>query len=458
MPHFSSLALTKQMVANLTQHGYIDLTPIQAASIPDILQGHDVLAQAKTGSGKTAAFGIGLLHKLKPSIFKVQALILCPTRELSEQVAQELRKLARFTANIKILTLFGGTPIRPQLASLEHSAHIIVGTPGRIGDHVRRGSLDLSSIFMLIFDEADRMLDMGFEQEIMEIMSYIPINRQTLLFSATYSDAIKRLSKNFQTKAKEISVESHHATNVIVQKFYGIDKGEKAQATVRILWTYRPESTLIFCNTKQQCRDLLEFLTKKHISALVINGDLEQKERTEMLTQFSNRSASVLIGTDVAARGLDIKDLSAVINFDLPFDPEDYVHRIGRTGRAGKEGLAFSLVPLGETRRVDAINDFQGSSFTCENTNELSPLSGDPLLPPMMTISINGGRKSKIRPTDILGALAKEGGMDGKLIGKIDIYDLFAYVAIERNHAKQAVEILSSIKVKGTRFIARLHE
>jgi ATP-independent RNA helicase DbpA len=434
------------------------MTPIQEESIPWILKKEDVLAQAKTGSGKTAAFGIGILSQLNAAHNQVQALVLCPTRELSEQVAQEIRRLARFTNNIKILLLCGGTPIRPQTQSLEHRAHIVVGTPGRIGDHLRRGNLSLNHLAILVFDEADRMLDMGFEEEINALVSYVPQKRQTLLFSATFSDTIKSFSKKFQTNAKEIIVESLHAENVISQLFYTIEWKDKLAAAASILWTFKPGSTLIFCNTKQQCRDLQTYLVGKKFHALCINGDLEQKDRTEMLTLFANRSSNILIGTDVAARGLDVKDLSAVINFDMPFDPEMYVHRIGRTGRAGKEGLAFSLVTPGEERRLDDINRFQKTSFKTKSTSELVKTGSEALLPPMMTISINGGRKSKLRAGDILGALTKEGGMDGKLIGKIDIFDLFSYVAIDRDHAKKAADILSSIKVKGGRFITRLHE
>ena len=457
MDKFSELPLAPAMIANLEIIGYTTMTPIQAECIPSVLNRDDIIAQAKTGSGKTAAFAIGILHHLKATHNQVQALVLCPTRELSEQVAREIRRVARFTSNIKILTLCGGTPIRPQLQSLEHRAHIVVGTPGRIGDHLRRGTLNLDNCTTLVFDKADRMLDMGFEEEINEIVSYVPKKRQTLLFSATFSDAIKSLSRRFQNSAKEITVESLHADTVIAQRFFEVEWKDKPAATASILWTFRPESTLVFCNTKQQCRDLLEYLSKMKFHALCINGDLEQKERTEMLTLFANRSCAILIGTDVAARGLDIKDLSAVINFDMPFEAEGYVHRIGRTGRAGKEGLAFSLVTPGEQHRLDDINRYQNTRHCAQGMSELDTTGGEALLPPMMTISINGGRKSKIRPGDILGALTKDAGIDGKCIGKIDIFELYSYVAVDRSVARNAVEKLATIPVKGKRFIARLH-
>jgi len=457
MNDFSLLPLSQAMISNLNNLGYVSMTPIQAESIPCILKKNDVLAQAKTGSGKTAAFAIGVLHDLNPTYNQVQVLVLCPTRELSDQVAVEMRRIAKFTNNIKILTLCGGSPIKPQTISLEHRAHIVVGTPGRIGDHIRRGNLVLDYCKTLVLDEADRMLDMGFEDEINEIVTYVPKNRQTLLFSATFADQIRILSKRFQNDAKEITVEHIHKQTVISQRFYEVEWDDKLFTTAKILWSFKPESTLIFCNTKQQCRDLLAYLTKTKFYALCINGDLEQKERTEMLTLFANRSASILIGTDVAARGLDIKDLSAVINFDLPFDPESYVHRIGRTGRAGKEGLAFSLMTPKETHKLEDINRYGKTKFKAENTRDLLT-SGETLLPPMMTISINGGRKSKIRPGDILGALTKEAGIAAESIGKIDIFELFAYIAVERSMAPKAVEMLMKIPVKGKRFIARLHE
>lgn len=458
MNDFSHLPLSPAMISNLNILGYKTMTPVQAESIPAVLNNLDLLAQAKTGSGKTAAFAIGILHKLITSQTQVQALVLCPTRELADQVTTEMRRLARFTNNIKILTLCGGTPIRPQVLSLEHRAHIVVGTPGRIADHLRKRTLFLDYLSTLVFDEADRMLDMGFEKEIDEILSYVPKKRQTLLFSATFPDAIRSLSKKFQVNAKEIIVESFHAENVIVQRFFDVDNDNKLATTASILWTYKPESTLIFCNTKQQCNDLATHLKREKFHALCINGDLEQKERTEMLTFFANRSSSILIATDVAARGLDIKDLSAVINFDLPFDPELYVHRIGRTGRAGKEGLSFSLVGPDEQRRFDDINRYQNSQFDAKGTDALVKTGGEALLPPMITISINGGRKSKIRAGDILGALTGDAGIDAKFIGKINIFDRFSYVAVDRSIANNAIEMLGRISIKGIRFLARLHE
>ena len=337
---FSALHLKPTMLRNLASLGYAAMTPIQAHALPPILAGKDVIAKAKTGSGKTAAFGIGLLSHLEISDPAVQALVLCPTRELADQVGKELRRLARFTDNVKVLTLCGGVPFGPQLGSLVHGAHIVVGTPGRLLDHLRRGSLDLTALKTLVLDEADRMLDMGFQEEIGELIAAAPKQRQTLLFSATYPPAIADMSSAIQHEPVEVSVDETHAEGAIEQVFFEVDKDERSAAVARLLGHYRPESTLVFCNTRVECQELADVLVKLGFAALAIHGDLEQRERDQVLVRFANKSASVLVATDVAARGLDIKELSAVLHFELPRDPENYVHRIGRTGRAGEQGLA----------------------------------------------------------------------------------------------------------------------
>ena len=319
------------------------MTPIQAQSLPEILKGKDLLAQAKTGSGKTAAFGIGILHQLDAQTYQTQALILCPTRELADQVSKEVRRLARAIPNTKILTLCGGNPMAPQLASLEHHPHIVAGTPGRILKHLEKGSLKLDGLKTLVLDEADRMLDMGFHEDIMRIIDMMPRQRQTLLFSATYPDEIKDISHAIQNDPVDIRVETLHDDKIIKQVFYEIQKGERTKTLVSLLQHYRPESSVVFCNRKQQCQELADALWQQGFHVLALHGDLEQKERDQVLVQFSNKSSSILVATDVAARGLDIKDLQVVFNFELSPDPEIYIHRIGRTGRAGSEGLAISL-------------------------------------------------------------------------------------------------------------------
>lgn len=431
------------------------MTPIQAQSLPTILKGKDVEAQAKTGSGKTAAFAIGLLHKLEPQTYRTQALVLCPTRELADQVSKEIRRLARPIPNTKILTLCGGTALGPQLASLEHRPHIVVGTPGRILKHLQKGSLKLYSVKMLVLDEADRMLDMGFYEDIMGIIDKTPSQRQTLLFSATYPDEIKDISKAIQNNPVDIRVESLHDNKKIKQVFYEIQKGERTKTLVALLHHYRPESSVVFCNRKQQAQELADELWQQGFHVLALHGDLEQKDRDQVLVQFSNKSSSILIATDVAARGLDIKDLSAVINFELSPDPEIHIHRIGRTGRAGKEGLALSLFMASEAPKVNAVEEYQKISARIDQTSSLKLRENFKLSPPMVTLCINGGRKDKVRAGDILGALTANTNLPGKQIGKIDIFDNLAYVAVERPIAKQALKVLSEGKIKGRMFRVR---
>jgi ATP-independent RNA helicase DbpA len=452
---FSTLHLKPSLLKNLASLGYAAMTPIQAHSLPLILAGKDVIARAKTGSGKTAAFGIGLLAQLDVASLTVQALVLCPTRELADQVGKELRRLARFTENIKVLTLCGGVPFSPQLGSLEHGAHIVVGTPGRLLDHLRRGSLQLSGLRTLVLDEADRMLDMGFQEEIGALIAAAPSKRQTLLFSATYPPEIAAMSEAVQYEAHEVSVDEVHQEGAIEQLLFEVDRDGRSAAVARLLGHYRPESTLVFCNTRAECQELADDLSGLGFAALAIHGELEQRERDQVLLRFSNRSASVLVATDVAARGLDIKDLPAVINYELPRDPEIYIHRIGRTGRAGEQGLALSLTTPQEGRRVQAIENSLGTAIPRGDLDLMSVTGGRPAVPPMVTLCIDGGRKNKLRPGDILGALTGEGGMAGSEVGRIDIFESQAYVAIMRASADQALVCLGRNRIKGRFFKVR---
>ncbi len=445
------------MLANLEQLGYSSMTPIQAASLPIALAGHDLIAQAKTGSGKTAAFALALLHRLDVRNFGVQALVLCPTRELADQVTQEIRRIARAEDNIKILSLCGGIPMRPQIASLEHGAHIVVGTPGRIMDHLERGTLDLASLNTLVLDEADRMLDMGFFDDIAYVAKQCPKERQTLLFSATYPPGIVKLSQQFLRRPQEIKLQEQHDNSKIRQRFYEVKDDERLHAVGLLLNHYRPVSTLAFCNTKQQCRDLLDVLRAQGFNALALHGELEQRERDQVLIQFANRSCSVLVATDVAARGLDIAQLEAVINVDVTPDPEVHIHRIGRTGRADQDGWALSLASMNEMGRVGNLEQ-AGREFEWGKLDELKPASGGPLTPPMITLQILGGRKEKIRPGDVLGALTGEAGYSAEQVGKINVGDISTYVAVERSIGRQALRKLSDGKVKGKRVKVRLLE
>ena len=453
---FDRLPLAPAMLANLQQLGYLGMTPIQAAALPVALAGRDLIAQAKTGSGKTAAFALALLHRLDVARgFDVQAMVLCPTRELAEQVTQEIRRLARAEDNVKVLALCGGVPIRSQLASLEHGAHVVVGTPGRVLDHLERGSLLLGALNTLVLDEADRMLDMGFFDDIAAVAKQCPKERQTLLFSATYPEGIAKLSRQFLREPQEIKLEQQHDAGTIRQRWYEVREDERLHAVSLLLSHYRPASTLAFCNTRQQCRDLVDVLTAQGFHALALHGDLEQRDRDQVLIQFANRSCSVLVATDVAARGLDIAQLEAVINVDVTPDPEVHVHRIGRTGRAGEAGWALSLASLDEMGRVGSIEKEQGRASEWHPLSELTPASGEPLLPPMVTLQILGGRKEKIRPGDVLGALTGEAGFAAAQVGKINVTEYSTYVAVERAIAHEALRKLSAGKVKGKRVKVR---
>lgn len=453
---FSSLPLSAAMLANLDALGYTAMTPIQAQSLPVMLKGQDLIAQAKTGSGKTAAFGIALLEPLNPRYFGCQALVLCPTRELADQVAKELRRLARAADNIKILTLCGGVSIGPQIASLEHGAHVIVGTPGRVQEHLKKGTLTLDGLNTLVLDEADRMLDMGFYDAIAEIIGHTPAKRQTLLFSATYPSGIKQLSASFMRDPQQVRAEALHDDTQIEQRFYEIDPEQRMEAVVRLLASFRPESCVAFCFTKQQCQELVDHLSAKGISAMALNGDLEQRDRDQVLAMFANRSLSVLVATDVAARGLDIDALDMVINVELARDSEIHVHRVGRTGRAGNQGLAVSLVAPAEAHRAQAIEKLQKAPLNWHPLDSLKAQAGEPLQPPMVTLCIGAGRKDKLRPGDILGALTGDAGIPGTQVGKIAIFDFQAFVAVERGVAKQALKRMNEGKIKGRSLKVRL--
>jgi ATP-independent RNA helicase DbpA len=388
----------------------------------------------------------------------VQALVLCPTRELADQVSHELRRLARAEENIKVLTLCGGAPTRPQLVSLTHGAHIVVGTPGRILDHLSRESLALNGLKTLVLDEADRMLDMGFEEDIAAIIRRCPptSRRQTLLFSATYPDDVAKMAARYLRDPREVRLAERHSANQIQQRFYQVTDDERLHAVGLLLNHFRPETTLAFCNTKQQCRDLVGVLRSQGLVALELHGDLEQRERDQVLVQFANRSCSVLVATDVAARGLDIERLEAVINVDITHEIEMHTHRIGRTGRAGESGLVFSLASLDEMGRVGKIDEMQGVESIWHPLADLERAhrgagerKTEPLRPPMATLQILGGRKEKIRPGDVLGALTKDLGLDATCVGKIDINEFSTYVAVRRDVADQALRGLNAGRVKG---------
>ena len=454
--NFSSLPLNPAMLTNLEQLGYLLMTPIQAASLPPALAGKDIIGQAKTGSGKTAAFALTLLANLNARRFAVQALVLCPTRELADQVTGEIRRLARAEDNVKVVTLCGGVPLRGQLATLEHGAHIAVGTPGRVMDHLERGSLKLDALNTLVLDEADRMLDMGFVNDMVTVARQCPPERQTLLFSATYPEGIAKLAAQFMRQPLTVTVEAQHAGGQIEQRWYEVTDNQRLEAVSRLLDHFRPASTLAFCNTKAQCRHLAALLQERGFSALALSGELEQRERDQVLVRFANRSCSVLVATDVAARGLDIANLEAVINVDVTPDTEVHIHRIGRTGRAGESGLVLNLVSMDEMGSVGKIEQLQGRASQWHKLDELTASAGGPLVPPMATLHIQGGRKEKIRPGDVLGALTADLGYSREQVGKIDVNEFSTYVAVVRAIGREAAERLGAGRIKGKSVKVRL--
>lgn len=453
---FSSLKLHPALLENISSLGYQAMTPIQAQSLPPILEGKDVIAQGKTGSGKTAAFSLGLLEKLDVKRFRVQSLVLCPTRELADQVGKEIRKLARTIHNIKVLTLCGGMPFGPQVGSLEHGAHVIVGTPGRVEDHLNRGTLKLDSVNTLVLDEADRMLDMGFQPALDAIIERIPQQRQTLLFSATFPDQIQSIAQRIMIKPVIVQVAATHDDASIQQFLFKLDdEMERVTALRLLLMHYRPESAVVFCNTKQETQDVANELCDHGFSALALHGDLEQRDRDQTLVRFVNKSASVLVATDVASRGLDIEALDAVINYDIARDSEVYIHRIGRTGRAGSKGIACTLYSEKEDYKIARLEAFLDQAFDTQPLPPYNVLEQATYKPSMITLQIDGGKKQKVRPGDILGALTGENGIAGKQVGKIQIFDNWAYVAVSRDAKKAALNKLSKGKLKGRSFRVR---
>ena len=455
---FDALKLKPALLSNLTDIGYAEMTLVQAEALPKLLAGADVLVRAKTGSGKTAAFGLTLLNKLDASSFLVQALVLCPTRELADQVAKELRRLARAIPNVKILSLCGGVPLGPQTASLQHSPHIIVGTPGRVLKHLGKGSVDLKALQTFVLDEADRMLDMGFSDELDAILKFLPADRQTLLFSATYPQAIAAISKRVQRQPITVDVTDDEAPALITQYWCSVTRENRCAELIRALQAWGGSLNLVFCNTKIDCAEVADYLRAGKIVALALHGDLDQIERTQVLVRFANRSASVLIATDVAARGLDVDNLDAVFNFELPKQSDVYVHRIGRTGRAGKKGIAVSLVEERETWRLQDIEALLPAETLKHRGIPDAKSSSHLLLPPMTTIQIGGGRKNKLRPGDLLGALTADGGVPGTAVGSIDLFDTYSYVAVHTEQVKKALQQLANRPIKGRKYRARVRK
>ncbi|WP_113906785.1 ATP-dependent RNA helicase DbpA [Aliidiomarina celeris] len=454
---FSTLGLSSEQLTTLQGLGYSQMTAVQAESLPAILAGQDVIAQAKTGSGKTAAFGLGLIAKLEPSDFSVQALVLCPTRELAEQVAEEIRRLARNLPNIKVLTLCGGVPARAQIQSLEHGAHVIVGTPGRVLDHLGQNRIDLSSLKFLVLDEADRMLDMGFADDMKRIIQATPAERQTLLFSATFPAEISAIAKAFMQSPKHVEIEQATDASLIEQFFYQVSNQNREDAVIQLLLDRNPSNAILFCNTKRSANALYTLLRNYGFSVRPLHGDLEQREREQNLMLLNNGSVRIVVATDVAARGLDIKALDLVLNVEMAHDTETHIHRVGRTGRAGEKGLALTLLTSADDYKFSLLQEAMpalGDSRPLPKANASSSKTPEPAA--MATIQIMAGKKDKIRPGDIVGALTSTQQISAEQVGKIAVQAQVSYVAVEKNKAKQALNVLTQNKLKGRRCRAHL--
>lgn len=460
MQNFSVLPLSSDLKTVVMELGFETMTEIQERAIPPLLEGRDVIGRSKTGSGKTAAFGLPILNALNTETRVVQALVLCPTRELCAQVARELRRLGRRFAGLQVLVLSGGTPGRPQAEALYRGAHIAVGTPGRVLDHLLRENFDPSTLKTLVLDEADRMLDMGFANEMEALMERLPEARQTVLFSATYPPEIQKISRAYQKNPLLIEVaDPVDAPSAIQQVVFNVEKDAKVEAAIEVLKACRRGSALIFCNQKATVAEVAKEFTRAGLNAGAIHGDLEQAERDQILALFRNGSRPFLVATDVAARGIDIPDLPLVINFDLANTVETYTHRIGRTGRAGKSGTAITLANASERLRLYDFSRELKTPIEDGTINDLKFLRDavPAAQTAMQTLWISGGRKDKVRPGDILGALTGEaGGLDANHVGKIEIHDHHAFVAVAKDVAEKAARCLQNGRIKNRKFLVRL--
>lgn len=513
---FDEIQLNDAILRAVEEMGFEEMSPIQAKAIPVMLEGKDIIGQAQTGTGKTAAFGIPLLQRIDPRDRSVQALILCPTRELAIQVAEEIRKLAAFMHGIKILPVYGGQEISKQIRSLKSGVQVIIGTPGRVMDHMRRKTVKFQNIKMVILDEADEMLNMGFREDIETILSGFPEERQTVLFSATMPGPILDIARTYQKNAEVIRVVKKELTVPKIEQFYyEVRPKNKEEVLSRLLDMYNPKLSLIFCNTKRQVDELTSALLGRGYFAEGLHGDMKQQQRDRVMNSFRNGRTEILVATDVAARGIDVDDVEAVFNYDIPQDDEYYVHRIGRTGRAGREGRAFTLVVGKEIHKIKDIQRYCKTKIKVQpipSINDITAVKAEKILEKihviienedltsmvtliddkineagytaqdmaaaflkmsmgddkqeveekafesfgntgaetgMVRLFINLGKKQNIRPGDILGAIAGETGMPGKLIGSIDMYDKYTFVEVPREYASDVIQTMKSSKIKG---------
>ena len=444
---FASLGLPEPLARACESLGFTEPTPIQQQAIGPALQGRDLLAQARTGSGKTLAFGLPLLAKVEPAALRTQALVLCPTRELADQVAKDLRAAARFLPNLKIVTLCGGIPLRPQLASLEVAPDVVVGTPGRILELIAENALSLEQVGTFVLDEADRMLDMGFVEDIRTLAKRLPKTSQTLLFSATFSEDIRAIAATLLRDPLEIAAALDDAPK-IDEWVHVVEGGQRHWAVMQVLADKAPEATLVFCNTRKETAALTEALQREGFAADALHGDLEQREREEVLARFANGSLRVLVATDVAARGIDIAGLPMVLSAEIASDADQHVHRIGRTGRAGETGLAVSIVTPSEAHWRRSIEAARGAHVQVR-TLRLSAQRPKPLPAAFRTLQIDAGRQDKLRPGDVMGALTGAAGLPAEAVGKISLYPTRCYVAVARAQAEKALAKLREQGIKG---------
>ena len=516
---FEELNIDERILRAIEDMGFEETSPIQTQAIPAVCEGIDVVGQAKTGTGKTAAYTIPMLMKINPQIKKPQAIVLCPTRELAVQVAEEIRKLAKYMSDIKVLPVYGGQEIVRQIKSLKTGVQIIVGTPGRVMDHMRRKTVKFDNINMVILDEADEMLDMGFREDMETILTDTPQDRQTVMFSATMPKAIMDIARNFQKDAKVIKVVRKELTvSNIEQFYYEVRPKNKTEVLCRLIDIYNPRLSVVFCNTKRQVDELISELKGRGYFADGIHGDMKQQQRDRVMDDFRSGKVDILIATDVAARGIDVDDVDMVFNYDIPQDEEYYVHRIGRTGRAGRSGMALSFISgkevyklkdierycktkilakpvpsLDDVKNTKVDNMFEKIKQTIEeggltdmvnlveehvNQEEytsmdmaaalLKMLIGDTLEREdevenfhfdidkddsrMVRLFINIGKKDKIKPSNILGAIAGESGMPGKLVGAIDMMDNYTFVDVPAIHAEKVLKAMNdNVQIKGRR-------
>ena len=523
---FKSLSLSEDILSAIEEMGFTEASPIQSEAIPFLLEGRDVIGQAQTGTGKTAAFSIPILENLDPDEKKIQAVILCPTRELALQVSEEIKRLSKFKKKVHTLAVYGGEPIDKQIRALKRGISIMVGTPGRVIDHINRGTLVLNSVKTIVLDEADEMLDMGFRDDIESIMDQLPAERQTVFFSATMPKPILALTQKYQHTPQLIKVVKNELTVAsIEQYYYEIKSSLKVEVMTRLISQNDLKLMLVFCNTKRKVDEVVEELQQKGFAAEGLHGDMNQNQRNRVMAKFRSGTVTILVATDVAARGIDVSDVDAVFNYDFPLDPEYYVHRIGRTGRAGKSGKAFSFiwgkekfrlrdienytkvklerqpVPSGKELKDIKRNQFldkvretisEGALNTYDDmiaTLAKEGFSDNDIIAALIKIHIgkqeealdnlnlhaerdssdedrgfsrkrrgsddterifiNLGKSSKIRPGDIVGAIAGETGIPGNAIGEIEIFDKFSFVNVPKEDAEKIVRIMSKSQIKG---------